>query len=562
VIKAQDHRVQMAKYRVQARRCGELKSVFVRGDRYLLALESVNLWMCCKVHSAVENTNRKGEIALSRHLQSISAAMLVTSLIVPYTRAAQAMPSALLVAHPDMAHVGAAIPRSFLGLSIEWGLINRMIKPQFGRQKTMIRLLKLLSRYNGPPLLRIGGNSQDEAAYNLPAERNLPKFVHVNISNHTLRLLATVARATDCRYVIGLNLAVNRPALAVRLVRATRRIIGDRYIAGYEIGNEPDFFHRFGGIWAHNSFALYIKRWTRYYHAIEPVLPAANCIEGPAFGGSWLRQVPTFIRLEHRRLAIVSLHRYPLGATVTNPHSPVFCSIGNLLKNSAAESFAQLMMPSLAAARPYHLPVRYGEMNSAWNGGKLGVSNTMASALWGADTLFAIAQVGGAGVNLHNSEGFDHFPGYYGPVYFQPHGPIQVRPLFYAMLVFARATQEHARLVPVAYRTNQNVKLWAALAANGELRIVVINKSRRSARVQLKRPGTLASQRYREYSLSAPSISASTGMKLGGMTFDGGKNGRMTGRPEVQARRFTSNSVVIDSKPYSMAVIVLNLASE
>ena len=318
---------------------------------------------------------------------------------------ANAVKPALISAEIAFHEPGRAIPESYLGFSIEWPLVNQLFTPHYGRQATMIGLIKLLARYNGPPLLRIGGNSQDESSYNLPQTHRLPKFVHVNITDNMLRLLAHVSAQTGCKYVIGLNLGDNRPDLAVKLVQACRRVIGNRHIAGYEIGNEPDFFHRFGGIWAHNSFALYIKRWSRYYKAIKPYLANGQQIEGPAFGGGWLRDVPKFIALEHRRLGIVSLHRYPTGATIKNPRSPVFCSIANLLKNASASSFAHLMLPSLAAARPYHLPVRYGEMNSAWNGGKLGVSNTFASALWGADTLFEIADVGGAGVNIHFNVG-------------------------------------------------------------------------------------------------------------------------------------------------------------
>ena len=453
---------------------------------------------------------------------------------------------------------GRAIPESYLGFSIEWPLVNQLFTPHYDRQATMINLIKLLACYNGPPLLRIGGNSQDESAYNLPQTHRLPKFVHVNITDNMLRLLAQVSAQTGCKYVIGLNLGDNRPDLAIKLVQACRRIIGNRYIAGYEIGNEPDFFHRFGGIWAHNSFALYVKRWSRYYKAIKPYLANGQQIEGPAFGGGWLRDVPKFIALEHRRLGIVSLHRYPTGATVKNPRSPVFCSIANLLKNASSSSFAHLMLPSLAAARPYHLPVRYGEMNSAWNGGKLGVSNTFASALWGADTLFEIAHVGGAGVNIHLSEGFDQFPGNYDPVYFHPHEPLRVRPLFYGMLVFARTIQDHARLIPVTYHTHLDVKIWAARAGDGVLRIVIINKSSHPTEVRLNLP---VGKHLRQYTLMAPSITAVYGVKLGGMTFDGGKNGQLTGTSSrTPIWRWTKHEK-LSAPAYSVTIAVMKLSA-
>ncbi len=499
----------------------------------------------------INMTGQSSRIHIRALLMILSAAVL----LIPHTvnaRSGMSRQPAVISATIDFNGAGRPVKRSFLGFSMEWPLVNHLFTMRYGRQATMIHLIRLLSRYNGPPLLRIGGNSQDESAYDLPSCHGLPKFVHVNISDRMLRLLAKVAASTGSRLVIGLNLGDNRPDLAVNLVRACRRIIGNRYIAGYEIGNEPDFFHRFGGIWQHNTFALYLKRWTRYYKAIRPYLANRQQIEGPAFGGSWLQDVPSFVHLEHRRLSIISLHRYPTGATVRNPRSPVFCSIANLLKNSSARSFALLMEPSLAAARPYGLPVRYGEMNSAWNGGKLGVSNTFASALWGADTLFEIAQVGGAGVNIHLSEGFDQFPGNYDPVYFHPHQPLRVRPLYYGMLAFAHVIQNHGKLLPVKYRTARNVNIWAARSAKGTLRVVVINKSDHVVLVRMNLP---RGKSVRTYALTAPAVGSVYGVRLAGQTFDGGKNGRLLGKASFVSHAHAHTGLVVE--PYSMLIAVI-----
>lgn len=73
------------------------------------------------------------------------------------------------------------------------------------------------------------------------------------------------------------------------------------------------------------------------------------------------------------------LHRYHLGAPVKNPNSKDFCSIPNLLKNRAAATCGYLVKPAVEAAKPYHIPVRVGEYNSASGGGKEGVSNIWAT---------------------------------------------------------------------------------------------------------------------------------------------------------------------------------------
>ncbi len=466
-----------------------------------------------------------------------------------------------LTATLETSHTRLRISRSFMGISIEWGLVDRLLTRKYGRQKTMIRLLNMLGRENGPPILRIGGNSQDEAAFDLPRDRGLPKFVHINISTRTLKRLAAVSKATGCRLIIGLNLAINRPALAVKLVRECRKIIGEKHILAYEIGNEPDFFGRFGGIWKQNNFQLYLRRWNRYYRAINPSLAAGRPhIEGPAFGGGWNRYIPQFVKRLHQELNVVGLHRYALGAPVKNPKSPEFASIPNLLKNSSARGFVRWVKPVLQSAAEYHLPVRYTEMNSAWGGGKLGVSNTFASALWCTDTLFEIANAGLTGVNIHLSEGLDQFGGYYGPVYFKHDQPLRVRPMFYGMLLFAQAIRGRSELMQVHIsqppQRNSRVNIWAVRTGKHTMQIVVINKNmKRRCLIRIKVPGA---RTVTNYSLWAPAMNSVYGLRLRGQSFDGGKNGRLAGRRSAPAPVQWKGSGELLARPHSIEVFTFH----
>lgn len=449
---------------------------------------------------------------------------------------------------------GVPVKRSFLGFSIEWGLIDHLTTSRFGRRHAMIRLIDMLQRYNGPMVLRIGGNSEDEAAYDLPRDHGLPKFVHINITRQTLERLAALARATHCKFIIGLNLGVNRPALAVQLVRAAERVIGNQYILAFEIGNEIDSLGRLGRIWKHNTFAFCMQRWNRYAHAIRPYLPSPREIAGPAFAGGWNREIPKFIALEHRRLCLVTLHRYPLGAPIKNPESPAFANIAHLLGNRAARAFGPgLMQRTVLIAARDNLPVRWGEMNSAWGGGKKSISSTFASALWCADALFEAADVGAAGVNVHMSEGFDHFSGAYDPVYFRSHGPLEVRPSFYGMLLFAQAIQDHARVIPVRYKTHVNVKIWAALAADGTLRVVVLNKSQHHQVVVHLRLG--AKENVILKTLTAPTVLTQRHINYGGRSFYGSVDGKLRGAKIVTFAQNSSGYVRVPVAPYSAELI-------
>jgi hypothetical protein len=72
----------------------------------------------------------------------------------------------------------------------------------------------------------------------------------------------------------------------------------------------------------------------------------------------------------------------------------------------------------VAAGLPHGLGFRMTETNSCYRGGKPGVSDTLASALWGADLMLDIAARGGKGINFHGGPGKaiaasngDHMPG-------------------------------------------------------------------------------------------------------------------------------------------------------
>lgn len=448
---------------------------------------------------------------------------------------------------------GRPVPDMFMGYSIEWGLIGRMLENRHGRFATLVKSINNLEAFTGPALLRIGGNSEDEAAYDLPAHGHLPKFVHINILPKTLKRMRKLAKVTGCKYVLGLNLGINQPLLTVQLVKAAERYVGRHNIVAFEIGNEPDFLGRFGGWWKHNNYGMYLRRWTRYYHAIAPYLGRKIKIEGPAFGGEgWLKHMSAYLRQEHNRLNIVSLHRYPLGAPITNPHSPLFTSVPHLLQRGAAEQFTQEMRWALRIAAPYYLPVRFGEMNSAWGGGKKGVSNTFASTLWAATTLLDIARVGGAGVNLHMSQGIDQFPGWYGPLRFGPGGHLHFMPEYDGMLAAADVMQRGGRPVAIQLHTRLNVSAFAFEGPRHTLRVAIINRTpTASLRIHLGLPDAL--RLIRSYRITAPSLHATSGIKIMGYRQSGPALGRMmdTG---LQRMHVPADGRVLSSPPGSIVI--------
>jgi hypothetical protein len=133
---------------------------------------------------------------------------------------------------------------------------------------------------------------------------------------------------------------------------------------------------------------------------------------------------------------------------------------------------------AVASAAQHQLALRVDETNSAYGFGKPGVSDVFASALWGVDYLFSLAELGVAGVNVEmgtDGNGGLTCAGVYLPLCAQ-NGKFIARPLYYGMLMFHQAAV--GRMVPVQAGTplEANVTAHAAVGDDGTVRVIIINK--------------------------------------------------------------------------------------
>ncbi len=468
------------------------------------------------------------QITFSGFIPLIAGAALIASLEPSYSAALASVERG-----PPVVYVRAivssrpprkAVPKSYLGFSVEYGSVPRM----FGRPVVMQAIARLTNRlggFNGAPVFRIGGNSQDRAVWHLQSSAARTSGNAIVLKSALAADLLRLVNATGTRLILGLNLGRASAGQAIPWIRASQRIIGFSHIMAFEIGNEPDLYDRHGARPRSYSFTEYQAEFRTFAGIIRPFLLRKPMLAGPAFTGPWRRFTPAFIARESNSLAVVTMHQYPLGAPVRNHSSPKFASLANLLKPSSVSSFVSLISTSIRAGHARHIPVRFSEINSAYMGGKRGVSNAFAQSLWSLDLLFTLASIHCDGVNFHT-----------GPVYgaFWPdRNGVRVLPLYYGMWMFAQAVAGHAGLVPVRYRTKMNLKIWATRDSRGTLRVVVINKDlRRTASIQLAVPPALAGRpAARVERLTAPSAGARTHITLGGRTFGKTVNGLPTGRP-------------------------------
>ncbi len=429
----------------------------------------------------------------------------------------------------NFSHRLAPIPRNFLGISLEyepamlWGGNDTVPNVPF------IRLLRQFTDTgNGPPVLRVGGGSTDDSWWNPDVKPPPPPGgTSYGIRPAWIEAVRALVSRTGSPLILGLNFLQGDPQFAVDWAREAMKGFGRSRIMAFEIGNEPDIYtiRPFG---THKHARSRPYTFTRYLRELRPFItrlramrprpplagPVACCFE------EFQRGLPTLLRRFGSDLKLVTYHAYPLN----NCQRP-YPTISTLLRSTTTTTWPQnVFTPLVAVARQRRKKVRITESNSIACTGLAGVSNTFASALWGTDWLFESLAHGVAGVDItsygSNYAPFDLTGEWHPPAL--PRPAVIVHPLYYGMLLFARATANRARLVAVDYDLHSvfpdlaNVKVWATLDRRRTLRIVVLDKDlrHRAARVRVKvagarRAGTLIR-------MTAPSIRSTSGVTLGG----------------------------------------------
>jgi hypothetical protein len=94
-------------------------------------------------------------------------------------------------------------------------------------------------------------------------------------------------------------------------------------------------------------------------------------------------------------------HHYYFGGPATNPE----VNIPNLLKPATMQKVQNTANIATAAASKIGARVRMSEGNTYYRGGKPGVSDVFAAALWSADYSLLLANNNYSGVNLHGGTG-------------------------------------------------------------------------------------------------------------------------------------------------------------
>jgi hypothetical protein len=503
--------------------------------------------------------------AARRGLAVLGAVALVTAGAACFSARAQAFVFRMSVSR---AQQGRPITSNFLGLALEYsalpgeaGADSKSINP------VLVQLIRNLVP-DGRPVVRVGGLSTDRTWW--PAVGlNKPLGVTYGLSTRWTNSARALAQATNAQLILGLNLQANRPAVDAVEANQLLNGIGRQYIDALEIGNEAELYTSIPWYKTLNGklvpwywktgtpvyarppcygASAFVGDFKRALHAVPSGVPIA----GPATGlGTWLS---VFHQLLSRRsrVRLVTWHAYGLNQCVTDPTSPQYPSVPNLLSLGSSRGFVNGLAPFVGWAHGVGAGFRVDEMNSVTCNGRAGVSNTMASALWVMDALFTLAADGVDGVNIHTYPGaanglFD---------FSSSHGQWEgtVHPPYYGTLMFGQAAPAGSHLLVIHSPAQKTVRAWATRGLDHRVRVLLINDSLTSSGVAVVRPAGVTSPAALER-LRASSAYATGGLTLGGESFGSQTATGLLPAPEPQTIAERSGSYSVQLPAASAALL-------
>ncbi len=302
------------------------------------------------------------------------------------------------------------MPIDFVGLSYE---VQQLADPSFfsAQNSGLIREFKALSSTG---VLRLGGNTSEFAYWKPrpdspepehPQVREVtgePKARYYAVTAEAVRNLAEFLQATGWTCVYGIGMGTNTPARAAAEAAFAAETLGER-LQYFQVGNEADLFDRHLRDPKTWSARTYLEEWLTLARAITARVPTAKFgMPDVASKVSWLTDIadewPSIQSPPH---VTTLTHHYYFGGPATNPE----VNVPNLLKPATMQKVQNTANIASAAASKMGARVRMTEGNTCYRGGKPGVSDVFAAALWSADYSLLLASNNYSGVNLHGGTG-------------------------------------------------------------------------------------------------------------------------------------------------------------
>ena len=343
--------------------------------------------------------------SISRRAFIASASLSAAAITLKASGAQTAAPTSVTLKIPARA-TGPHIPADFIGLSYE---VRELTNPSFfsASNVALIRQFRALSSHG---VLRLGGNSSEFGWWKAtpdspepvhPKTREVegePKAQFYAVTAEAVRNLAGFLKAANWTCLYGIGMGTNIPSeLRKKPPSSPKPSPQPPVLPNPQLSHGPVSNHlRDPKTW---SAKAYLDEWLAMAQAVAARVP--NAIFGMpdvAANVGWLTQIADLWPTIPNPPRVTTLtHHYYFGGPATNPA----VNIPNLLSTGTMSRVQNTATTASAAAGKMHARVRMTEGNTCYRGGKPGVSDVFASALWSADYALLLAANNYSGINLH-----------------------------------------------------------------------------------------------------------------------------------------------------------------
>jgi hypothetical protein len=410
---------------------------------------------------------------------------------------------------------GTEVPPDFVGLSYE---VQQIADPSFFSAGN-IGLVRQFRALAPAGVLRLGGNTSEfgwwKATPSSPEPEHPqtrvvegePKPNYYSVGPEAVRSLAEFLEASGWSCIYGIGMGTNKPERAAEEAGFVARTLGTK-LQYFQIGNEADLFSRHLRDPKTWSVKTYLEEWITFARAVSARVPEAKFgMPDVASNVKWLTTIAElWPSIENPPQVTTLTHHYYFGGPATNPD----VNIPNLLKPATMAKVQETAETATTAASRMGVRVRMTEGNTCFRGGKPGLSDVFAAALWAADYSLLLASNNYSGINLHGGTGAviaNGLGGFLpGDVLLKQQGqtPDQIashpHPFYVPIAVFG---SEYV-LEPVAYglrfagefsgasflkgdftsqlqATGVNATAYSAKLANGQIAVIILNKDANQA---------------------------------------------------------------------------------
>ncbi len=223
-------------------------------------------------------------------------------------------------------------------------------------------------------------------------------WAHRTIDDGELRSLRKLAARSGWHILLTIGLAHYAPRVAAREAAAAKAALGG-WLAGIEVGNEPDAYARHRLRSTPWTFSRYDTQLAAYRRAIDRAAPGLALL-GPDVSGSKVFASWGGGAAARERLTLLTGHHYPLSC-----HTTPRPTIARLLSPPIRQAEEASLRRYMAVSRDSSIRFRLDETNTVSCGGEAGVSDTFASALWATDYIAHAMLAGVWAINFQGNPG-------------------------------------------------------------------------------------------------------------------------------------------------------------